>query len=59
MHSRISGLSDFFAVDELDCIRIGRQIVGDLNWRKAGPGPSRPADEPVYDPEELLGRGVE
>jgi acetyl-CoA carboxylase carboxyltransferase component len=55
MHSRVSGLSDYFAVDELDCIRIGRQIVTDLNWRKLGPGPSRPADEPVYDADELLG----
>src|SRR5579862_1105507 len=55
MHSRVSGLSDYFAVDERDCIRIGRQIVADLNWRKAGPGPSRPPDEPVHDPEELLG----
>ena len=26
-----------------------------LNWRKAGPGPSLPADEPLHDPEELLG----
>ncbi len=55
MHSRVSGLSDYFAVDEPDCIRIGRQIIADLNWRKLGPGPARPADEPLYDPEELLG----
>ena len=55
MHSRVSGLSDHFAVDELDCIRIGRQIVAELNWRKLGPGPTRPADPPRYDPEELLG----
>jgi len=55
MHSKISGLSDYFARDERDCIRLGRQIVTDLNWRKLGPGPSRPADEPRHDPEELLG----
>jgi acetyl-CoA carboxylase carboxyltransferase component len=55
MHSRISGVSDHFAVDEVDCIRIGREIVADLNWRKRGPGPSKPADEPVFDPDELLG----
>jgi len=55
MHSRVSGLSDYFAVDEVDCIRIGRDIVADLNWRKLGPGPSRPADEPHYDADELLG----
>src|ERR1700723_4447141 len=55
MHSEVSGLSDQFAVDERDCIRIGRQIVADLGWRKLGPGPSRPPEEPLYDREELLG----
>src|SRR4029077_13740594 len=55
MHSRVSGLSDYFAVDELDCIRIGRQIVADLNWKKLGPGPSHPPEEPKYDVDELLG----
>ena len=55
MHSRVSGLADHFAVDELDCLRIGRQIVSELNWRKLGPGPSRPPDPPLYDPAELLG----
>ncbi|MFJ8816600.1 acyl-CoA carboxylase subunit beta [Amycolatopsis thermoflava] len=55
MHSRVSGLSDYFAVDERDCIRLGRQIMADLNWRKLGPGPTMPADEPLYDPDELLG----
>ncbi len=55
MHSRVSGLSDHFAVDEIDCIRIGREIVADLNWRKWGPGPTRPVDEPIHDPDQLLG----
>ena len=55
MHARVSGLCDYFAVDELDCIRIGRQIVADLNWRKLGPGPAREVAAPRCDPEELLG----
>ncbi|CAN5754554.1 carboxyl transferase domain-containing protein [soil metagenome] len=55
MHTRVSGLGDYFAVDENDAIRIGRDIVAHLNWRKLGPGPSQPADEPRYDAEELLG----
>ncbi|OBH11810.1 acyl-CoA carboxylase subunit beta [Mycobacterium sp. E1747] len=55
MHTRVSGLGDYFAVDEVDAIRIGRDIVAHLNWRKLGPGPSQPADEPLYDTEELLG----
>jgi acetyl-CoA carboxylase carboxyltransferase component len=55
MHARVSGLADHFAVDERDAIRLGRRIVSELNWRKLGPGPSLPADEPRYDPDELLG----
>jgi acyl-CoA carboxylase subunit beta len=55
MHARVSGLADALAVDEVDAIRLGRQIVRRLQWRKSGPGPSEPADEPRYDAEELLG----
>ena len=55
MHSKVSGLCDYFARDEHDALRIGRQIVASLNWRKLGPGPTRPADEPLHDPGELLG----
>jgi acyl-CoA carboxylase subunit beta len=55
MHARRSGLADFMAADELDALRIGRRIVARLNWRKAGPGPSMPGDEPLHDPEDLLG----
>jgi acetyl-CoA carboxylase carboxyltransferase component len=54
MHSRTSGLSDFFARNEIDAIRIGREIVCDLNWRKLGPGPSVRSDDPMYDQDELL-----
>ncbi len=55
MHSRTSGLSDYLALDEMDAIRIGRDIVRHLNWRKLGPGPTEPADDPLYDPDELIG----
>jgi acyl-CoA carboxylase subunit beta len=55
MHARTSGLADYMAQDELDCIRLGRQIVRRLNWRKRGPAPTEPSDEPLYDPDELLG----
>jgi acetyl-CoA carboxylase carboxyltransferase component len=55
MHSRVSGLGDYLAMDELDALRIGRDIMASINWRKLGPGPARPAREPRYDPGELLG----
>jgi acyl-CoA carboxylase subunit beta len=55
MHSRVSGLSDYLAVDELDALRIGREIVSHLNWRKLGAGPTAASDPPLFDPDELLG----
>jgi acetyl-CoA carboxylase carboxyltransferase component len=55
MHSRVSGVSDYLAEDELDAIRLGREIVAHLDWRKAGNPLRRDIEAPVYDPDELLG----
>jgi acyl-CoA carboxylase subunit beta len=55
MHSRVSGLSDYLAADELDALRIGRDIVANLNWKKLGPPPAENVEEPLYDSESLLG----
>ncbi|MEV0356522.1 carboxyl transferase domain-containing protein [Nocardia sp. NPDC050697] len=55
MHARVSGLADYYAVDEQDAIRIGRSIVRRLNWRKQGPAPRAAVREPLFDAEELLG----
>jgi acetyl-CoA carboxylase carboxyltransferase component len=55
LHAEVSGLGDYYAVDELDAVRICREVVSHLDWRKAGPPPSFRADPPVHDPEELLG----
>lgn len=54
MHARTSGLADYLAQDEQECIAIGREIVEHLSWRKRGPGPTAVPDEPLYDAEELL-----
>ena len=55
MHSRVSGVSDYLAEDEEDAIRIGREIVAHLNWKKQGPAPSAEIEEPLYSSEDLLG----
>lgn len=55
MHCRVSGLGDYYAEDELDGIRMCREVLAHINWRKHGPGPTLAADEPLYDAEELLG----
>ena len=54
MHSRVSGLSDYLAENELDGLRIARDIVShfaDTPWK---PRP-RPVDPPLYPSDELLG----
>ncbi|HVA70326.1 MAG TPA: carboxyl transferase domain-containing protein [Acidimicrobiales bacterium] len=55
MHAEVSGLGDYFAENEMDAIRMCREVVSHLNWRKHGPAPSLRSDEPIFDPEELLG----
>ncbi len=55
MHARVSGLADYFAVDEHDAIRTARRVVGRLNWNKAGPAPSPTVLEPRYDASEIIG----
>jgi acetyl-CoA carboxylase carboxyltransferase component len=55
MHAEISGLGEYLAEDEPDALRLCREIVSHLNWRKPGPEPALRADPPVLDAEELLG----
>ncbi|MGI5146154.1 acyl-CoA carboxylase subunit beta [Plantactinospora sp. CA-294935] len=56
MHAGTSGLADFVAADEPDGLRLARQCVRRLAWRKQGPAPRTALPEPPkYDPEELLG----
>src|SRR5487761_386261 len=55
LHAEVSGLGDYFAEDEMDAIRMCREVVSHLNWRKHGPEASLRPDPPAHDPEELLG----
>ncbi len=55
MHAEVSGLGDLLAEDEMDAVRMCREVISHLNWRKEGPGPSLVAEPPAADPEELLG----
>jgi acetyl-CoA carboxylase carboxyltransferase component len=55
MHAEISGLGEYLAEDERDALRLCREVMSHLNWRKPGPGPAATFEEPVLDPDELLG----
>jgi len=54
MHSEVSGLSDYLAEDEMDALRICREVVSHLNWKKAESDPEKSSEKPAYDSEELL-----
>jgi acetyl-CoA carboxylase carboxyltransferase component len=54
MHSRVSGLSDYLAENELDGLRMAREIVSHFTRRKELPELA-PVEEPLFDPDELLG----
>ncbi|HLP20277.1 MAG TPA: carboxyl transferase domain-containing protein [Chitinophagales bacterium] len=54
MHSTVSGVSDYMAEDELDGIRLAREIVANLHVEVEAKTTTEIA-EPNYNPEELLG----
>ena len=55
LHAEVSGLGDYLAEDEMDALRMCREVVAHLNWRKQGPGPVAAERRARYDAEELLG----
>ncbi|MBM9507107.1 acyl-CoA carboxylase subunit beta [Actinacidiphila acididurans] len=55
MHASVSGLADYFALDEPDALRTARRVVARLGWRKAGPAPRPHPAPPLFDAEDLLG----
>ena len=55
MHSRISGVSDYLAENELDGIRIAREIMEFIDVGKPHFVPSAETEEPLYNADEILG----
>lgn len=53
MHSSVSGVSDYMAEDEMDGIRIAREILANIN--EPFNAHNKEVEEPLYDPEEILG----
>ncbi|CAK0745463.1 Biotin-dependent 3-methylcrotonyl-coenzyme A carboxylase beta1 subunit [uncultured Gammaproteobacteria bacterium] len=55
VHSRVSGVTDHYAINDAHALAIARRIVGSLNRRKQPAVALRPPVEPLYDPHELYG----
>src|SRR5206468_10504312 len=55
VHSRISGVTDHYALNDEHALAICRSIVSNLNRRKYIPWDITAPEPPRYDPDELYG----
>ena len=55
LHSSISGVTDYLAVDDAHALVLARRSIGNLNWPSPKQGNRRESKEPIYDPSELSG----
>lgn len=55
MHARISGVTDYLAEDELDGIRIIRELMEIIDVPEPHLIPEGEIEEPLFDAEEILG----
>ncbi len=55
VHSRVSGVTDHYALDDRHAIGIARHIVGNLNYVKTIPPVLETPHEPDYPEEEIYG----
>jgi acetyl-CoA carboxylase carboxyltransferase component len=55
VHTRLSGVADYFAEDDEQALEICRTVVSTLNTSKTLPADMTPPEEPLYDPAEIGG----
>ena len=55
VHTRLSGVADYFAEDDDHALRTARTIISTLNRGKTMPADVMPAEDPAYDPAEIYG----
>ncbi|MBL8308760.1 MAG: methylcrotonoyl-CoA carboxylase, partial [Rubrivivax sp.] len=55
VHTRLSGVADHLAENDMHALAIARATVGHLNWRKAEQMKLQPPRAPLFDPAELRG----
>ena len=55
VHTRISGVCDHLAENDLHALSIARRLVGNLNWKKPLSLDLAEPEAPAYDPAELMG----
>ena len=55
VHTRLSGVADYFAEDDDHALRIARTIVSNLHATKRLPADVATPEPPIFDPTELYG----
>jgi 3-methylcrotonyl-CoA carboxylase beta subunit len=55
VHTRLSGVADYFAEDDDHALHLGRTIMSTLHTSKRLPSDMTAPEEPAYDPSELYG----
>jgi acetyl-CoA carboxylase carboxyltransferase component len=55
VHTRISGVADYFAEDDEHALHQARTIIETLNTVKTLPGDVTAPEHPLYDPAEIYG----
>ena len=55
VHTRVSGVADHFAENDLHALALVRRIVAHLNQRREFSVQLQPPEPPLFDPEELYG----
>ena len=55
VHTRLSGVADHLADDDLHALAIARRIVASLNRTKPETVTFEASEEPLYDPKEIYG----
>ncbi len=55
VHTRLSGVADHLAENDLHALALARSVVGNLNWRKPDQLRLQPPRAPLFDSSELYG----
>jgi 3-methylcrotonyl-CoA carboxylase beta subunit/propionyl-CoA carboxylase len=55
VHTRLSGVADYFAEDDDHALHLARTVVSTLNTGKTLPRDVAPVEDPAYDPAEIYG----
>ncbi len=55
VHTRLSGVADYLAEDDAHALALARRAVSHLNRTQPASVRMQASEEPLYDPEDLLG----